>query len=152
MLNGTKLSDAVVKLSPFDGSLSQQWIVHDKQWFWAGNPSYCLVPDWKSHTLKLEDVSICKTYWNFSDQGILETNLNVLDVPWESPRTRVIVYPKHGGENQRWWRLSEVKSLVQNKAARANYPKALLEIVSKMPQNDDSCQHHCQGKPQEKLR
>ncbi|XP_068203396.1 uncharacterized protein [Palaemon carinicauda] len=145
VLSGTGPSDAKIGLAPFTGTVTQQWIIRDSLWLWAGNPSCCLVPNWMQGNLMLGAVSNSRTQWLFNDQEMLETNSNALDVPWDSPRTKVIVYPKHGGVNQKWWRLSHVKAMLQSSPEKkTSYPAALVDMTDRIPAQ--SCQCNCQGK------
>lgn len=141
VLSGTGPSDATIGLAPFSGTINQQWFIRDSVWIWAGNPSYCLVPYWKQGTLTLGAVGSSKTSWNFDDQGMLETNSRALDVPWDNPRTRVILYPKHGGVNQKWWKLSQVKSILQKSPEmKASYPAPLVNMADRISVQNQSCQ------------
>ncbi|XP_042211670.1 uncharacterized protein LOC121859069 isoform X2 [Homarus americanus] len=115
VLSGTGPDDAVVGLAPYEGSKRQQWFVKDGQWQWGGNLSFCLAPDWNSHTIKLASCSSNSHFWSLDSNGVFSFESFVLDVPWEQPRTNIIMYPKHGGENQRWWTLSGLKSASNRK-------------------------------------
>ncbi|XP_064085669.1 TRPM8 channel-associated factor homolog [Macrobrachium nipponense] len=86
-------------------------------------------------------VDSSKTSWNFDGQGVLETNSKALDVPRDIPRTRVILYAKHGGVNQKWWKLSQIKSILQKSPeTKASYPAPLVNMADRIIAQDQSCE------------
>ncbi|XP_064085273.1 uncharacterized protein LOC135200566 [Macrobrachium nipponense] len=141
VLSGTGPSDATIGLAPFSGTIKQQWFIQDSTWIWAGNRSCCLAQDRKQGTLVLGAVGSSKATWNLDDQGMMETNSQVLDVPWEKPRTHVILYPKHGGVNQKWWKLSQVKSILQKfPEMKTSYPAPLVNMADRIAVQNQRCQ------------
>lgn len=125
VLRGKDPHDAVVGLAPYDGSRRQQWFPRGGQWQWGYDRSLCLVPDRNSHHLTLAPCSSSSSsIWTLDVHGLLSMGSNVMDVPWETPRTRIIMYPKHGGENQRWWTLSGLKGA----SSRKIYPFSAGDI------------------------
>nr|XP_045612961.1 TRPM8 channel-associated factor 1-like [Procambarus clarkii] len=118
VVSGAGPQDAVVGLAPYEGSTRQQWFLRDNCWLWGCNRSLCLVPDLRSSSLKLERWSPNLPTWNISTNGVMTVGNYAMDVPWEKPRTRIIVYPKHGGINQMWWTLSGLKDA----SRRSVYP------------------------------
>lgn len=113
VVSGGGADDAVVGLAPYEGGSSQQWFLKDSRWLWGCDRSLCLVPDWNSYSLKLEPCSSSSWTWNIDADGIISVGQHVMDVPWEKPRTRIIMYPRHGGINQRWWTLSSLQAASQ---------------------------------------
>lgn len=147
VLSGTGPHDAIIGLSPFTGNTNQQWFVNGGHWQWGGNQSYCLAPDWKNGTLCLAQVGQCKISWTFSHSGLLETMSQALDVPWEEPRKQVIMYPNHGGKNQKWWKLLDVKSTLQRSPElRSDFPEVLVKMAEHIPDKVEGYECQCQAK------
>ncbi|XP_071544031.1 uncharacterized protein [Panulirus ornatus] len=110
VLSGTDPQDAVVGLAPYNGSTRQQWFFRDGQWQWGSDRSLCLTPDWKSHCLMLAPCSSASGAWTHDMQGLFSMGSYVMEVPAETPQTRILVHPKHGGKTQQWWTLSKLKA------------------------------------------
>lgn len=77
-----------------------------------------------------------QTSWLLDESGRLTCGSNLaLDVPWEKPRTAVILYPKHSGQNQKWWLLSALKKIIADDTV-TTVPPSLLQIVQCQAQPD----------------
>ncbi|KAK7078104.1 hypothetical protein SK128_002625 [Halocaridina rubra] len=140
VLNGTNVDTASIGLSTFTGDVNQQWFVKSEKWHWMGDLSYCLEPNWTDKSLWLNNVNLSKTSWNLTKDGILETRGLVLDVPWEKPRNQVIVYPKHGGENQKWWSLSDIRSSLKKcPTSKNDFPKGVVKMAERSCEVSASC-------------
>ncbi|XP_042866722.1 uncharacterized protein LOC122249697 [Penaeus japonicus] len=124
VLSGSEPGDAVIGLAEYTGSARQQWFVQGGQWQWAGNRSLCLSPDNRHQGLCLANARANTAFWTIDEAGIFGTESRALDVPWEEPRTRVLLYPAHGGQNQKWWRLSSL--IAATRCVR--YPLACTDV------------------------
>ncbi|XP_069990263.1 uncharacterized protein [Penaeus vannamei] len=124
VLSGSDPRDAVVGLAEYTGSGRQQWFVQGGQWQWAGNRSLCLSPDEGRQGLCLAPSGKSSAFWTLNEEGIFGTESRALDVPWEEPRTKVILYPAHGGQNQKWWRLSSLIAATRC----VKYPLACTDV------------------------
>lgn len=77
-----------------------------------------------------------QTSWLLDESGRLTCGSNLaLDVPWEKPRTAVILYLKHHGQNQKWWLLSALKKIITDDNI-TTVPPSLLHIVQCHAQPD----------------
>lgn len=139
VLGGTCPEDAVLGMAQCSGARSQQWYsTGDGQWQWGGNRAYCLI----SHPNKLRvelGFSISaesSTCWLFDDADRLVDGDLALDVPWESPRTAVGLWPKHAGNNQKWWSLSTLKAYLHEAEEPIN--GMIIDILG--PQWQDTIQ------------
>lgn len=154
VLSGTGPRDAVVGLAEYTGSGRQQWFVQGGQWQWAENRSLCLSPDEGRQGLCLVPAGTSSAFWTLNEEGIFGTESRALDVPWEEPRTKVILYPAHGGQNQRWWTVSLIsmwlelprtkdklsKAAVRIHEVEAGKRKALQDAVDGGPRSQCECQ------------
>lgn len=136
VLKGTGPSDAVIGMAKPTGGVQQQWIVCGGQWQWAGNRSYCLEPDFTKGQVRLALSASSNAVWTHDSADRMMVKSYALDVPWEKPRTKVIVYPHlHDGTNQKWWILSDLKSHLSScQPFETSLPPAVTTI----------CQHEAQ--------
>lgn len=84
----------------------------------------CLSPDEGRQGLCLAPSEKSSAFWTLNEEGIFGTESRALDVPWEEPRTKVILYPAHGGQNQKWWRLSSLIAATRC----VKYPLACTDV------------------------
>lgn len=122
LLKGSGPSDADIGLANCSGRAEQQWLHDGNYLIYGGNPSYCLVPNYSNNTVTLGD-SASPVGWTHDEVSrfVPEGGNKAMDVPWDEPRTRVILYPKHDGINQKWWTLSELEADLDG-APEAQYP------------------------------
>ncbi|XP_037790809.1 uncharacterized protein LOC119586179 [Penaeus monodon] len=119
--SGSMPSDAEVGLLKCSGTKEEGWFPFGGSWQWAGNRSYCLGPDYSTRTLKLEDSSNSTAIWSMDEAERFRIGSDALDVPWEAPRTKVVLYSPHDGLNQKWWKFSDLKTNLEG-APPAVYP------------------------------
>ncbi|ROT63236.1 hypothetical protein C7M84_018890 [Penaeus vannamei] len=106
--SGSSPLDAVVGLESYTGSPRQRWFLKDKRLLWGGDLAYCLEVDLEKFSIRLAECAASSVEWTLDESGVLSTGTHALDVPWKIPRTKAIMWPKNGRENQRWWKLSKL--------------------------------------------
>ncbi|XP_068240706.1 TRPM8 channel-associated factor 2-like [Palaemon carinicauda] len=122
VLKGSGPSDAEIGLAKCSGNTEQQWFHDGNNLLWGGNRSYCLIPNYSNNTVTLGDTA-SPAGWIHDEKSrfVTEGGNKAMDVPWEEPRTRVILYSLHDGTNQKWWTLSELEAKLDG-ALPAQYP------------------------------
>lgn len=114
VINGTGAHDAVIGMAKCNGSINEQWFAVNGQWQWGGNRSLCLAPDNKSGGLCLASCNTVAGSWIHDQEDRLCFGSQALDVPWQKPRTQVLLYPKHTYANQKWWTLSQLNACLED--------------------------------------
>ncbi|KAK4304232.1 hypothetical protein Pmani_023814 [Petrolisthes manimaculis] len=130
VLSGSGPHDAVVGLAPYTGQPCQQWSLQAGQWKWGQDPSLCLAPSTSSDTLTLASCTSSTAQWTLDNQGVVSCGTRVLDVPWEHPRQHLIVYPRHGGINQKWWNLATLTMQVPSKSPPMNNDSVYMKEMA----------------------
>ncbi|XP_042857642.1 uncharacterized protein LOC122243948 [Penaeus japonicus] len=119
--SGSTPTDAEVGLLPCSGNKEEGWYPFGGSWQWAADRSYCLGPNYNDRTVKLEETSNSTAIWSMDEKERFRIGSDAVDVPWEAPRTKVVLYSPHDGLNQKWWKFSELKANLEG-AEPAEYP------------------------------
>ncbi|XP_068239958.1 TRPM8 channel-associated factor 3-like [Palaemon carinicauda] len=122
VLKGSSPSDAEVGLANCTGKTEQQWFHDGNNLLWGGNPSYCLIPNYKEKIVNLGNAT-SPVGWIHDEKArfVPEGGKKAMDVPSKAPRTRVILYKLNDGNKQKWWTLSELEAELDS-APPAKYP------------------------------
>ena len=132
VINGRSVCNAIIGMSKCHGGLNQQWFHKNGQLLWGGDQSLCLSKG-KSGKLCLAPHDSQRELWIRNTQNQFILGSLALDVPWRSPRTKVHLYPKHSGSNQKWWIFSQLKALLDDSQLDGEHCLApdMLEICKK---------------------
>ncbi|XP_063592925.1 uncharacterized protein LOC134770012 [Penaeus indicus] len=100
---GSSPEDAVVSMAKCANIQNQQWIKSSGQWLWGENTAYCLVPVDGRNNVGLGDAKSSTISWVFDEDERIRLGSDALEVPWQEPRTKVVLNPQNDNLSQKWW-------------------------------------------------
>ncbi|XP_064121767.1 TRPM8 channel-associated factor 2-like [Macrobrachium nipponense] len=121
---------AEIALAKCANKLNQKWTSVGDVLIWEGNPSCCLVPDYKKKVVTLGDVSLSPPQWVYdAKERFVIDETNALFVPSEKPRTAVTLRPLQDNQNEKWWKFSDLDAMLDG-APPAQYPVPDTDIAT----------------------